>query len=139
VNVEGLAWDPKGQRLLLGLRSPVVDGSALIVPLRMRDAGRALAADNVAVDGPALPVPLGGLGIRGIEHDPASGAFQIIAGDPKGVGESRLVLWTGPGGTVRTVQDFSGADKPEGVARATLGRRSVTVVLFDSSHFAVLP
>ncbi len=29
LNIEGLAWDPVNQRLLMGLRSPVVDGQAL--------------------------------------------------------------------------------------------------------------
>lgn len=37
INVEGLAWDPNRKRLLLGLRSPVVEGQALVVPLKLRD------------------------------------------------------------------------------------------------------
>jgi uncharacterized protein YjiK len=32
INVEGVAWDPVNKRLLLGLRSPVVDGNALVIP-----------------------------------------------------------------------------------------------------------
>ena len=37
INVEGIAWDPVNKRLLLGLRSPVVEGNALVVPLKLRD------------------------------------------------------------------------------------------------------
>lgn len=39
INVEGIAWDAKGGRLLLGLRSPVVDGHALVVPLKQDPQG----------------------------------------------------------------------------------------------------
>jgi hypothetical protein len=139
VNVEGLAWDPAQKRLLLGLRSPVVDGKALIVPLRMPEAGSALTADSVAVSGPALRVPLTGSGIRGFEYDPAQSTFQIIAGHPSGAGDFRLVTWAGPDDTVHEQIRFSGPDKPEGVASGTLGGRRVTVLLFDNSGFAVWP
>jgi hypothetical protein len=37
LNVEGVAWDRQKRRLLLGLRSPVVNGHALVVPLKLRD------------------------------------------------------------------------------------------------------
>jgi hypothetical protein len=138
INIEGLAWDPKGSRLLLGIRSPVVDGSALAVPLRLRDPNAPLAAGNVVVDGPALRIPLNGSGIRSIEYSADAGMFQIIAGHPTGAADFRLVLWDGAG-VVREVQKFLPNEKPEGVARATIGDRKATVVLFDTSHFAVLP
>jgi hypothetical protein len=138
LNIEGLAWDPAGNRLLLGVRSPVVDGMALAVPLRLRDPKGALTSDNVHVDGAALRIPLGGSGIRSIEQDPAAGGFQIIAGHPTGAQDFRLVTWGGAKGSVREVQAFSGEHKPEGVVRATLGGKAVTVVMFDDSRFAVL-
>jgi hypothetical protein len=138
LNVEGLAWDPKGSRLLLGLRAPVVDGKALVVPVRLRSPAGPLTADNIVVEAPALRVPLGGSGIRSLEYDTARSAFQIVAGDPSGAGDSRLVTWAGPDGAVHEVQGFAGGDKPEGVTGATLGGQTVTVVLFDNSRFAVL-
>ena len=139
LNIEGLAWDPAGNRLLLGVRSPVVDGQALAVPLRLRDPKGALTSDNIQVDGGALRIPLGGSGIRSIEHDAAGGGFQIIAGHPSGAQDFRLVTWDAAKGSVREVQTFSGAHKPEGVARVTLGGQAVTVVMFDDSRFAVWP
>lgn len=139
INIEGLAWDPKGNRLLLGVRSPVVDGNALVIPVRLRDPAGALSADNVVVDGAALRVPLGGSGIRGIEYNAAAGTFQIIAGHPTGAADFRLVTWAGPGAEVREIQKFLPDEKPEGVAGATLGGRAATVVVFDTSHFAILP
>jgi hypothetical protein len=51
LNIEGLAWDPARSRLLLGLRAPVVDGHALVIPLKLRDPRGAFRADNLEVDG----------------------------------------------------------------------------------------
>jgi hypothetical protein len=138
LNIEGLAWDPKGSRLLLGVRSPVVDGMALAVPLRLRDPAKPLSTDNVSVEEP-LRIDLGGSGIRGIEHDAASGGFQIIAGHPTGARDFRLVRWSGAGTAVENVQPFAQGEKPEGVTRAMVGGKTVTVVVFDTSQYAVLP
>lgn len=138
LNIEGLAWDPKGSRLLLGVRAPVVEGMALVVPLRLRDASRPLSADNVSVETP-LRIDLGGSGIRGIEFDAGSGAFQVIAGHPTGARDFRLVIWPGSGTAVQDVQAFAAGEKPEGVARTTVAGRNVTLVVFDTSQYAVLP
>jgi hypothetical protein len=137
LNIEGLAWDPKGSRLLLGLRSPVVGGAALAIPVRLRDASRPLSADNVQVE-PALRIDLGGSGIRGFEYDAALGAFRIVAGHPTGARDFRLVTWDGAGPMVREVHRFAAGEKPEGVAGVTLGGRAATLVVFDTSHFAVM-
>ena len=41
LNIEGLAWDAKGARLLLGLRAPLDDsGRALALPLKLRTRGK---------------------------------------------------------------------------------------------------
>jgi len=138
LNIEGLAWDPKGGRLLLGIRSPVVGGSALVVPLRLTDASRPLAADNVAVEAP-LRVDLGGSGFRGFEYDAVAGAFQIVAGHPTGARDFRLVTWDGAGSAVREVHRFAAGEKPEGVAATMVAGKSVTLVVFDTSHYMLLP
>jgi hypothetical protein len=138
INIEGLAWDPAGSRLLLGLRSPLVDGMALVVPLKL-GGDRPLSADGLRVDGPALKVALGSDdGIRGMEHDAAARAFRIIVGASKGGGEARLVEWNGQGTATREIRRFAGALKPEGVAATKLAGRDITVVLCDSSRFLLL-
>ena len=81
INVEGLAWDPQSSRLLLGLRSPVVDGQALVVPLKLRVPKGALSFDNLEVEGgKAISLPLGGAGIRSIEYVDSKKAFYLITG-----------------------------------------------------------
>ena len=81
INVEGIAWDAKGSRLLLGLRSPVVDGQALVVPLKFRDPQGLFTQENLKVeDEKAIRLPLAGVGIRSIEFDERRKAFVIITG-----------------------------------------------------------
>lgn len=58
LNIEALAWDPIGQRLLLGLRAPVVDGHALVVPIKLVDPALPFSRDNIRADGPSIRVDL---------------------------------------------------------------------------------
>lgn len=137
LNIEGLAWDPSAKRLLLGLRTPVVNGQALVIPLGLMNPSGAFAADNLRVD-EAIRLPLGGAGIRSIEYDESAKAFQLIA-----AGESdqtfRLVEWNGlAGAAVRDITSFPKSLKPEGVARVSLGGKSVRVVVFDTGRVSVL-
>jgi hypothetical protein len=81
LNVEGVAWDPQNRRLLVWLRSPVVNGHALVVPLKLRDQNAALNFDNLEVEGSkAIRLPLSGAGIRSIEYDESRKAFFLITG-----------------------------------------------------------
>lgn len=139
LNIEGLAWDPVGQRLLLGLRSPVVDGQALVIPLKMIDPAAPFTAANLRVDGSkAIRLALGGAGIRSIEYDTVAKAFQVIAGD-EGASDWRLLEWKGEGtGNPAVVTSFAKHLKPEGVTRAMLRGRSVRVVVFDTSRVSVM-
>src|SRR5687768_7395423 len=94
LNIEGLAWDAARGRLLLGLRSPIVDGQALVVPLRLRDQRGAFSLDNLEVENSkAIRLPLGGVGIRGIEYDAREKVFRIISGAAENQDSTDFVLW----------------------------------------------
>lgn len=138
LNIEGLTWDPKGSRLLLGVRAPVVDGMALVVPLRLRDRARPVSVANVSIEAP-MRIDLGGSGIRGMEHDTTAGGYQIIAGHPTGARDFRLVTWSGTGAAVQEVQRFAAGEKPEGVTRVTIAGKPATFVVFDTSQYVMLP
>jgi hypothetical protein len=70
INVEGIAWDARGRRLLLGLRSPVVDGQALVIPLRLRDPQGVFSAANLEVEGGrAIRLPFNGLQAVGVGRE----------------------------------------------------------------------
>lgn len=141
LNIEGIAWDPVGTRLLLGLRAPVVDGQALLIALTPRDAGGPLSTDNLTVQsGKAIRLSLGGAGIRSIEYDAPTAAFRIItgAGLNKESREFRVVEWKGEGDDVREVARYSSKLKPEGITRTVLEGKSRTLIVFDTGRFTML-
>lgn len=141
LNIEAIAWDEAGQRLLLGLRAPVVEGKALVIPLAIRDKAAPFTTENLSVAGPTLRVNLGGAGIRSLEYDEDAKAFTLIAasGVNKEKLDFRVLEWDGrsaePG---RQLVSYPSAMKPEGITRASLGGQKVSVVVFDTSRFTVL-
>jgi hypothetical protein len=143
LNIEGLAWDPRQGRLLLGLRSPVVDGHALLVPLKFRDLRGAFSIDNLEVEGSkAIRLSLGGLGIRGIEYDGRANGFKIISGAAEHQQLTDFGLWEWNGDVkqpaLREMNRFDKTLKPEGVARATSGNRNFVIVVFDAGGYTIL-
>ena len=141
INVEGLAWDPLNKRLLLGLRSPVVEGNALIVPLKLRDPKAALSIDNLEVEGrKAIRLSLGGAGIRGMEWDESRKAFFLITGagpNPEKM-DFKTWEWSGNGTTpaLRELETFDRRLKPEGITRVSNGTRDFVFIVFDTSGYA---
>ena len=140
INVEGIAWDPQNKRLLLGLRSPVVDGHALVVPLKLRDPKAALSFDNLEVEGrKAIRLPLGGAGIRvSSTTNPAKRSSSLpvrdrilrewISRPGNGAGTARASL--------RELQTFDRRLKPEGITRVSTGARDFVFIVFDTSGYA---
>ena len=93
LNIEGLTATPEGQ-LLIGFRSPVPGGKALLLPLAnpsaLYSAGRARFATPIELD-------LAGLGVRSLSW--WRGAYLIAAGPTGEGGSARLYRWGGPGST----------------------------------------
>ena len=144
INIEGLSWDPARQQLLLGLRSPVIDGQALVVPLKLRDGRGGFSLDNLeAGERAAIRLSLGGQGIRSIEYDERAKLFQIIAGatEEQKKTDFKLWEWDGPTGEagLREIATFDRKLKPEGITRASIGERDFKLVVFDTSQYLKLP
>ena len=143
LNIEGLAWDPRRGRLLLGLRSQIVDGQALVVPLRLRDQRGAFSIANLEVENSkAIRLSLGGVGIRGIEYDAQAKVFRIISGAAENQDQTDFVLWEWNGDEqqpkIRETKRFDKDLKPEGVARATAGSHNFLIIVFDASGYTIL-
>ena len=141
LNIEGLAWDPRGSRLLLGLRAPVVNGEALIVALKLTDPKAPFSRENLRVDGATIRVRLDGAGIRSLEYDERTKAFWLIAG--AGLNDEnrdfRVMEWNGkPGSPLRSITTFARRLKPEGITQGTLDGRPVSVLVFDTGRFAIV-
>ena len=143
VNIEGIAWDPRRNRWLIGLRSPVIDGQALLIPLKLRNAQGAFSIDNLEVaDSKAIRLPLGGVGIRGIEYDGRANLFRIISGSAEDQDQTDFGLWEWNGDEARPasreVNRFDRKLKPEGVVRMTIGKRDLTLIVFDASGYTMM-
>jgi hypothetical protein len=146
VDVEGIVYDATNDRLLLGLRSPLSSGKALIVPIKLRDPRGAFSTDNVLPPRPTIEVQLGGLGIRDIEFDLRSNSYFIIAGAPvHGEGPS-FSLWEWNGGADQSTADPNPREvtkldakmKPEGVTHVKIGGKDFVFIVGDGSSYMKL-
>ena len=143
LNIEGLAWDARRGRLLLGLRSPIIDGHALLVPLKLRNPRGTFAIDNLEVEGSkAIRLPLRGAGIRGIEYDGRAKVFRVISGAAEDQGQTDFGLWEWNGDetqpAVTETKRFDNDLKPEGVARVSAGGRDFIFIVCDASGYTIM-
>lgn len=89
LNIEGLAATPEGH-LLIGFRTPIPKGKALMIPLLNPNAA---LEGQPASFGEAILLDLSGLGIRSLEFH--QGQYWIIAGHYDNKVPARLYSWTG--------------------------------------------
>jgi hypothetical protein len=94
LSIEGLASTPDGD-LLIGLRSPLIGGRALLLPLRNPEA--IVDKGSAAKFGEPIYLDLDGMGVRSIDYWHARRSYLIIAG-PVGGGscdDFRIMRWSG--------------------------------------------
>ena len=144
INIEAVAWDHAQGRLLLGLRSPVIDGHALVVPLKLSDAGGKFSIPNPKPGGiEAIRLALGGQGIRSMEYDDKSKLFHIIAGATESQDKNDFKLWEWNGDASQTgLRDVATLDrklKPEGITRVSVGNSDFKFLVFDTSKYLKMP
>jgi hypothetical protein len=99
LNLEGLTATPEGT-LLLGFRSPVPNGSALLVTI--------VNPDDLETQGPLrfgtpIELDLKGLGVRALSH--WHDTYWIAAGASGKAGAARLYRWRGPGYAAELIAD----------------------------------
>jgi len=129
---------------LLGLRSPVIEGHALVVPLKPHDPRAPFSFDNLEVEGrKAIRLALGGAGIRSIEYDESHKAFYMITGAGPNSEKMDFKIWEWSGnGAVPTLREMETSDrrlKPEGITRFANGERDFIFIVFDTSGYAAIP
>ena len=147
LNVEGIAVDPDPQhpRVLLGLRGPVLNGSALVVPIRIRDRRAPLSLENLTMDEPnAIQLNLNGQAIRDIQYDSQLRAFLIISGAPETEGKTDFILWewSGEGNQAneqarpkqQTLLDKK--MKPEGIAPLKVSNHAFVFIVGDAGSYS---
>jgi hypothetical protein len=141
LNIEGLAWDAVGERLLLGLRAPVINDEALLVPIAMTKRDGAFTRENLRPDGAAIRLKLDGAGIRSLEYDAQSGTLLLITGASLNdeTRDFRVLEWNGNlTSTPREIRRFDRSLKPEGWSILTVAGRRQHVLVFDTNRWALI-
>lgn len=134
-NIEGLAEGPQGS-LLIGLRNPLRQGRALLIPL-LNPAELVVTGAGPARFGQAIALDLGGLGVRSVERL-TDGSYLIAAGLPGDGGGFRLFHWAGtPAAAPQAVPLDLGGLRPEGLFSWADGR--LTLLSDDGAQHKALP
>jgi len=137
LNIEGLEVSPDQQRLLIGFRSPLRDGRALIAGVE--NASAIFESDEAPRIAPVLDeLDLGGHGIRGMSYIPALDAYLVIGGPTsREPTDFALWRWSGQHGAPArrvTVPGLRGFDKAEGVCPAVVGGMDRIVIVNDDGN-----
>lgn len=137
LNIEALEWAADGDALLVGFRSPLLEGRAVIARVRRPDvlfAGGSLPRIDL------LTLDLDGNGLRGLAWVPALAGYLAIAGPvAREQVPFRLWFWNGqPGASARrvTVPGLDGFEHAEGIGPARIGDRDCLVLVSDDGSRA---
>ncbi len=137
LNVEGLAWDPERKRLLIGLRSPIINEQALIVPVKLGNPAGPFSADNLQLEQDrAIPVAVGGSGIRDLQYDNRLKSFLLISGAPENEEKGDFILWQWDGKSQPVQKSVLDKKvKPEGVTSVEVGGQNFIYIVCDASRY----
>lgn len=138
LNIEGLTMSHDQRALLVGFRSPLRDGQAIIATIANPEALFASGAEP-KVDAPLLTLDLGGNGIRGMAYIPRLEGYLLIAG-PVARAQVQFELWFWSGDADHpprrvTVPGLPGFEHAEGVSAAVIdGQARIVIVSDDGSR-----
>ena len=138
LNIEALAMSPDQQRLLIGFRSPLQGGRAIVASVENPSA---LFDDGAPaqISATLTTLDLGGNGIRGMSYIPALNGYLVIGG-PVSAERAHFELWfwsIHPGASARrvTVPGLDGLEHAEGVSPALMdGKQRLIIVSDDGSR-----
>jgi hypothetical protein len=146
LNIEGLAWSSPEGVLLLGVRTPVIEGKPIILRVRLKQPDGPWHLSNFEM---LPPVPLaimddrGEQGIRTIEFDASRGAFLIVAGNATSASRAPFTLYSWDGNAQGVVRHFATVRfqkrmKVEGVTHGTVGGRGAIIFVDDAGGYQLL-
>jgi hypothetical protein len=145
LNVEGIAWDERRGALLLGIRTPVVGGKPLLLPVRLKDlSGPWTTANLEMLPQIALGVEnsSGEQGIRGLNRNKTGDAFFVVVGNSTSGSKAPFSVysWDGAdeGKVTRLPLSFQKNMKPEGITTGTIGGRDAVLFVDDRGGFSMM-
>lgn len=141
LNIEAMEFSPDSDRLLLGFRSPLLDGRAILAAVENVDA--LFAADEPPRIAPELvTLDLGGNGLRGMAWVASLGGYLLIAGPVARESKPfQLWFWSGKTGAPARRAELPGLPgfaHAEGLCPARLddGREAIVIVSDDGDRKA---
>jgi len=138
LNIEAIEIDPATQHLLIGFRSPLRDGKALLA--RIENPAGMFDRNEPPRIAPVLQaLDLGGHGLRGLSWVPALAGYLVVSGPlAREQTQFRLWFWSGQpdaGARPVSVPGLAGFEHAEGITPAVLdGRQQVLIVSDDGSR-----
>jgi len=138
LNIEALEISPDQQRLLIGFRSPLVGGRAVIASVE-NFSGMFESDEAPRVAAELDELDLGGHGIRALAYVNSIGEYLVIGGPvSRPTGHFDLWLWNGQrGGAARRVMvpGLQGFERAEGVSPAVIdGLERIMLVSDDGNR-----
>ena len=138
LNIEAMEISPDQQRLLIGLRSPLLDNLAIIAWLE-NPAAVFEAGEPPRISATLTTLDLGGNGVRGMAYLPSLGGYLVISGPvAREQVQFQLWFWSGHRGEPArsvTVPGLQGFEHAEGVCPAMIdGRQRIIIVSDDGSR-----
>jgi hypothetical protein len=144
LNIEGVAWDPAANALLLGLRGPAEPGRVSMIHIAV-DVGGA-AWTTAALSAPSIlrartPQSTATQGIRDISYDEQTGDFLLLLGRSRSGDDApfQLCAWRRGSDEVGLIDvKFDRKMKPEGVTTFSSGAKRKILVVDDAGGYAVI-
>lgn len=137
LNIEALEMTPNGQHLLIGFRSPLLAGHALLARIETPDTTFAAGA-TLPISSQLISLNLGGHGLRALSWIPELNGYLLISGPvAKEQVQFRLWFWSGlPENLPRPVlvEGLAGFEHAEGITPAVIDGQQKIVIVSDDGN-----
>lgn len=139
LNIEALEFSPDAHTLLIGFRSPLLDGRALIAGIE-NSAAMFDADEPPRIASWLITLDLDGDGLRSLSRVPSLGGYLISSGPVAGgKAHFRLWFWSGlPGDPARRVEvaGLPGFERAEGICPAIVDGHPKIIIVSDDGDLA---
>ncbi len=132
ISIEGLSMDHKNETLLVGLKSPVIEGKAIIIGIE--NAKEVTLGKEKPRFSKPIKLNLNGLGIRGMSYDSTKDGYWIIAGGSNERNFNfQLWFWDRKKSTATFVKNHPYIGYGEGITLINKGSEKSAVLIVEDN------